>query len=288
MSYPLYHIRDRFHPLNRLRRHALSRKLLSMIDIPVWAKLPGAEWKVRVRFIRHASVFMLPGGTEPGILALFRTIHEQIGIRSFWDVGANIGYYSWLTKSIEPKAEIRMFEPEPDNVTLIRETIRRAGLRDITVREIAASDSTSQRRFMRDEVSGLTGGFEDGESTFSQRQWNVVGPVRTVDTVSLDEERPHGGVVDLIKIDVEGHEEAVIRGAHRTIREDQPTLLFECFHGGDEIVAFLGSLDYWIGNAESLSGERKNVTNFLALPPRHHAKLDSLKNGWTLHMLRTG
>jgi hypothetical protein len=57
-------------------------------------------------------------------------------------------------------------------------------------------------------------------------------------------------VVDLAKIDVEGNEAAVISGAHRTIRDDQPTLIFEFFHGGDKITDLLGSLGYWIGNAE--------------------------------------
>jgi FkbM family methyltransferase len=286
MRYSLHSVRDRFHPLNHLRRYALSREILSVIDIPVWAKLPGVDWKVRVRFIRHASTFMLTGGVEPGILALSRTIQDQIGIRSFWDVGANIGYYSWLTKSIEPKAEVRMFEPEADNVTLIQETRRRTSLRDITVREVAASDASGQRCFVRDEVSGSTGGIEDGESTFSQRQWNVTGTARTVDTVSLDEERAHCAVVDLIKTDVEGHEEAAIRGARRTIRDDQPILIVECFHGGDEITHFLGSLGYWVGNAERLDDDPRHSSNFLALPARHRAKLDTLKNCWAEQMSR--
>jgi hypothetical protein len=67
------------------------------------------------------------------------------------------------------------------------------GSRDITVREVAVSDASGQRCFVRDEVSGSTGGIEDGESTFSQRQSNVAGTTCTVDTVSLYEERVHGG-----------------------------------------------------------------------------------------------
>ena len=97
---------------------------------------------------------------------------------------------------------------------------------------------------------------------FSQRHWNVTGAAHTINTASLDEARANDGVVDLIKIDVEGHEEAVIRGAQRSIRNDQPTRIFECFHGGNEIADFLGSLGYWIGNAENLDDDLKNTTNF--------------------------
>jgi hypothetical protein len=138
----------------RLRRHFLSRKLLSAVDIPVWAKLPSVNWKVRVRLIRHASAFMLFSGAEPEVLSIFRLIQEQIGIWSFWDVGANMGYYSWLIKSIQPRAKVRMFEPETDNVSLIQETLRRTSLDDITVRNVAVSDASGRQRFVRDEVSG--------------------------------------------------------------------------------------------------------------------------------------
>jgi FkbM family methyltransferase len=288
MNYSLYSIRDHFHPLDHLRRYSLSRRLLSAVDIPVWAKLPGVDWRVRVRFIRHASSFMLASGAEPGIMALFRVIHDQIGIRSFWDVGANLGYYSWIVKSIEPTAEILMFEPEDENLILIYETMRRTSLRDVTVRAVAVSDVSGQRRFVRDEVSGLTGGIAEGESTFSQRHWNVAGAARTVDTVSLDEEWAHCAVVDLIKIDVEGHEEAVFRGAHKTIRDAQPILIFECFHGANEIAAFLGSLGYWIGNAENLQHDLNHASNFLALPARHYAKLETLKESWAEQMSLKG
>jgi FkbM family methyltransferase len=270
-------IRDRFHPLYHLRRYPLSRKLLSAVDIPIWAKLPGVNWKVRVRFIRHASLFMLSNGAEPGILTLFRLIQRQIGIRSFWDVGANLGYYSWIIKSADSKSQVRMFEPETENLSLIRATIRRVGLVDITVRDVAVSDASGQRCFVRDEVSGTTGGIAESGNTFSQIHWNVTGAAQTMNTVSLDEERANSREADLIKIDVEGHEEAVIRGARQTIRDDQPILIFECFHGGNEIADFLGSLGYWIGNAETLEDDLKNACNFLALPARHRGKLDRMR-----------
>ncbi len=41
MSRWLYCVRERFHPLNYLWRHAFSRKVLRAMNIPVWAKLPG-------------------------------------------------------------------------------------------------------------------------------------------------------------------------------------------------------------------------------------------------------
>ena len=286
MNYWLYRVRDRFHPLNYLWRHALSRKALRTIDIPLWVRLPGVDWKVRVRLVRHASAFLLPGGVEPAILGLFRAIAREIGILTFWDVGANVGYYTWLTKSIAPKAEVRMFEPDADNTLLIRETMRKTGENGIILREVAVSDAQGQQRFARDELSGSTGGIQGTIGAFSQEQWGVSGPIVMVNTVTLDQERTRAETVDFIKIDVEGHEEAVIRGGRSTIEKDQPILIFECFHGGAEITEYLTGIGYWVGDAERMSDDLGGATNFLALPPRHRALLDRLTQSWSANMNR--
>ena len=49
MSRYIYSVRERFHPLNHLRRHSLSRAVLRAMDVPIWATLPGIDWRVRVR-----------------------------------------------------------------------------------------------------------------------------------------------------------------------------------------------------------------------------------------------
>jgi FkbM family methyltransferase len=62
-------------------------------------------------------------------------------------------------------------------------------------------------------------------------------PVRTLDDL-LDELSFHP---DLVKIDVEGYEIAVLRGASRTLREDRPVLFLEVHP--DRIVHLGGSMD---------------------------------------------
>jgi len=266
--------RQRFHPLNHLRRHALTRAVLKAMDIPIWTRLPGVRWKVRVRLIRHASWFVLSDGVEPWAVELVREIVRRSAIQSFWDIGANVGYYAWLVKSIAPHAEIRIFEPDPNNLMLIRKTLRRTSLTDVTVRDVAVSEMRGRRHFALDEISGATGGMREGGVTYSERYWGVTPSTVTVETVSIDEERTATRPVDLVKIDVEGHEEAVIRGALQTVRNDQPILIFECFHGANEIIDQLRPLGYWVGDAERWGPHTGSTTNFLALPMRHHELLD--------------
>jgi len=288
MNSQWYRLRTRLHPLNRLRQHAAGRALLNSIDVAVWKKLPGVEWKVRVRLVRHASAFILAGGVEPGIYALFRALSGQMDLTEFWDVGANIGYYGWLLKSTVPELAVRMFEPEPENVELLRATMLRAGLLGVTLREVAVSDCGGFKTFIRDAVSGSTGGVEEPGTTYSERQWGLSGSKIAVTSVTLDAERDIANPPDLIKIDVEGHEEAVIRGACDLIRTCQPIIVVECFHGGSEICGFLSALGYWIGDADRLVEDLTDTTNFLAVPRRWHDALPSLKTSWSREMNQLG
>ena len=278
MSRYIYSVRERFHPLNRLRRHALSRAVLRAMDVPIWATLPGIDWRVRVRLVRHLALFALKWGAEPQVIELFRALIATVGIRTFWDIGANIGYYAWLVKGLSPGAQVRMFEPDPDNVRLVRQTLRRTALTEIVVREVAVSDSPGAKRFKRDTIAGSTGTLDDGGDTFSSRQWHAAAAPVIVSAVTVDGERSAQVYpIDLLKIDVEGHEEAVVRGGRRTIETDQPILIFECFHGGGEITEYLSRIGYWVGDAERMSDELGRATNFLALPPRHRPLLDRLR-----------
>jgi FkbM family methyltransferase len=283
----LYRFRECFHPLNYLRRHAFSRNVLRVMDIPIWTKLPGVDWRVRVRLVRHASAFLLPGGIEPGIMGLFSSIAREIGIRTFWDIGANMGYYAWLVKSLSPGTQVRMFEPDPDNVWLVQQTLRQAGLTGMVVREVAVSEVQGAKRFERDMIAGSTGNLDSGGDTFSSREWHAAAEPVIVSAVTMDDERSEQAYpVDLIKIDVEGHEEAVVHGGRGTIEKDQPILIFECFHGGGEITEYLSRIGYWIGDAERMSDELDGATNFLALPPRHRPLLDRLRQSWSADMSR--
>ena len=174
-----------------------------------------------------------------------------------------------------------MFEPDVDNLALLRATVKRAKLRGVFLRPVAASDRTGQREFIRDPISGATGGIAStatnvDQRMFSERQWNVSGEKTMVDAITLDEERRLGGPVDLIKIDVEGHEEAVIAGAIKTIESDQPTIIFECFHGGAEISKCLVALGYVILDV-SCSEPSPRTDNFLALPRRQQNALPTLR-----------
>lgn len=133
------------------------------------------------------------------------------------DVGANVGSISLLVADHINRAIL--FEPNPVAAARARENMAINHL-SFEVHELAVSD-------VRGTVE-----LEDvgGASTCNR---TVVGvqtkiPTRTVRRVTLDEfldEQAITSEISLIKIDVEGHENAVIRGMKRLLSEKRPRLV---------------------------------------------------------------
>jgi FkbM family methyltransferase len=130
------------------------------------------------------------------------------------DVGANVGLYTYRFAQLFQVVE--SFEP----ITSCAAIIASSRLRNVRVHEVALSDHAGQAELSIPPAGGpeamclasLSNRFPNGES--------VSVPLQTLDSFEFTE-------VDLIKIDVEGHELAVLEGAQDTIRREGPTLLIE-------------------------------------------------------------
>jgi FkbM family methyltransferase len=273
-------IRKNFHPICQLQKTAALRSLLRLVDIPVWASLHGVNWKVRVRLVRHGSYYLMMHTAEAEIVALFAAIDRLFSPHSFWDIGANIGYYSWLMKSRNPAIDIAMFEPDPENLALIAATLERSEAAGIRIRPSAVSDRGGAKPFHVDPVSGATGTMENGRDSFVTRNWGVTSGEIAVSTVTMDDEFAASGSVDLVKIDVEGHEHEVLRGGQQAIQQGQPILIVECFHGGACLTRELRGKGYRLLDAERMTDDIANATNFIALPQRYGDQAKPLLEAW--------
>lgn len=137
-----------------------------------------------------------------------------------FDVGANRGVYAKIMAGCG--ARVVAFEPDADSAATLREAC--AGL-PVEIVEAAVSDEIGSIEFYRDLRPGLQGlassvnrlrGMED-------KTEKVVVPRLTLDGFCAE----RGIAPNLIKIDVEGHESAVIRGASGIIADCRPFILFE-------------------------------------------------------------
>jgi FkbM family methyltransferase len=138
------------------------------------------------------------------------------------DVGANIGLHTVrLAKLAGPQGEVIAVEPDPEIARRATENIALNGLANAKVIQAAASASAGEtvalyRAADLNPNRGMASLHPHGHLT---------GTVTKVRTITIDETCP--GPVTLIKIDVEGHEAAVVAGAAHVINRYSPAIVFE-------------------------------------------------------------
>jgi len=255
----------------------MIRAVLARVDKPAWARLEGIGWPVRVRTVSHASYRLNSTAPEREIAALACALVDTLPIGRFADVGANFGYYSWLLKSRSPDIAIDLIEPEAENLKLIDATLARTPLARVIVHRIAVSDVSGSAMFQRDLVSGATGTLGPAVDSFARRHWRSSESTE-ISTCTLDSLLTAG--VDLLKIDVEGHEERVLTGAGGLLERDFPLVLFECFHGHTAIPVVLRTLDYELYDAERFLKPTTSTTNYLAIPSKFLDRIPELHDAW--------
>ncbi|HZY73059.1 MAG TPA: FkbM family methyltransferase [Edaphobacter sp.] len=275
-------VRQQFHPLFYARKSPLGRFAIHILDRPTWLTVHQVSFKVRGRLLTHGLAFAVIGSQEVNQEALAITCMEHLHLHSFWDVGANIGYYTWLMKTVAPEAEAVLVEPLPANVALIRDTIQRNAFPSTTLISAAASDSAGEGVLNADSMAGATSTLEHAETTFEERHWGVASTPIRISLISIDAIRPHHGPVDFMKIDVEGHEQSVLRGASKTIASDQPVLFIECGHPSHACLDSLASAGYILIDADRLRiASDEPAGNYFCIPARFSSAVDTL-----LHIAR--
>jgi len=138
--------------------------------------------------------------------------------RRFLDIGANMGIYSFYFHNMFEN--INAFEP------LAEITKRLAALQSdsLTIHNVALSNKKGKLEFYIPSINGelmpSLASLEKRDVGNEERIEERIVDVDTVDNYGFDD-------VDLIKIDVEGHEQFVILGAIETIKRTRPILIVE-------------------------------------------------------------
>ena len=256
---PLDALRQR-NALQKLRKLPGLRRALRAVDFPVWRTVRGTSGRVRVRWLQHMSYYVPSHGPEPGISALMIALVRRLPVRTFLDVGANIGYYSWLlTEHAASELEVHMFEPDELHQRLIRRTLERRRATATTLHPIALSAEDGKAEFYRDIDTGYRGSLV--------KEGSLVGGALTA-TRRLDSVVPAPAPLTLVKIDVEGGEEDVLDGAPDLLAT-APVIVLECYHR-DETAAWrrLAALPgYVLYDAETGGPVGPTTSNYWAVPP---------------------
>jgi FkbM family methyltransferase len=268
-------IRERYHPLFHLRRFSAFQKLTRYLDLPLAIGFPSISHPVYVSLSKNLS-FVLSGGAagEERERQHFVKLIQLGGFRRFFDVGANIGLYGFMFRTIVADGVVTMFEPDEANARLIRRTIARAGLLEVQLIQAAVSDREGTLTFYSDELSGATGSIRwGGQDAFVSRHHRYKPREVSVRSVTLDGLANCSGDPDFVKIDVEGAELSVLHGSEKLIERSHPALFFECDEDQAEVYSFLSERGYVFLDFSSMRMAKKLAHNNLALHSTEHAAL---------------
>lgn len=169
--------------------------------------------------------------------------------RTLVDVGANIGLISLAVLAAVPDGRVFAFEPGPEQYRLLAETVERNGLGSrLELSPLALSDAAGEAAFAVHSSRHAAG---DGLVDTGR-----AGRTRTVtvqtDTLDAWWERKGRPTVDVVKLDTEGSELLILRGAASLVVACRPTIFLEIHeenlrrypYGPEEVRRAIADLDY--------------------------------------------
>jgi FkbM family methyltransferase len=174
-----------------------------------------------------------------------------------YDIGANAGFYTLLgSRLLGPEGQVYAFEPNPRNLRYLNDHLRINCIGNARVFPLAVSDHAGTATFDAD-APPAQGGLSEGGSL-------------TVQTVALDDLVASGELrpPQYMKIDVEGAELLVLRGAGRILQVHRP-IIFLATHGPSVHAActsFLQSSGYAIAPIGSPGATLETADELLATP----------------------
>lgn len=131
------------------------------------------------------------------------------------DIGANIGHHTVLMARFAKNGHVHAYEPIPEIRQQLERTLTHNRITNVSIHQTALSDTD------KESVLYLRTGNIGGSSLVSGKDTEEL-PVRLT---TLDNENL--GRVDFMKIDVEGYEYHVLKGADILIQKNRPIIVFE-------------------------------------------------------------
>jgi FkbM family methyltransferase len=204
---------------NFLARHPLTRtnRLAAFSRYARWQIESRLRDEIVVNWVEDTRLAVRRGmtGATGNIYAGLHEFHDMAFALHFLragdvfaDVGANVGSYTILASGVA-RAHTIAFEPDPGTAERLHRNVQLNGISDLVSIHVAAvGENAGSARFSIDRDT------ENHVVTTDEGTWREV-PIESLDT-AVGERIPA-----LIKIDVEGYEAQVLRGARRVLADSQ-------------------------------------------------------------------
>ncbi len=239
--------------MNRIKKLVNSYPFLRKVLLPVYIFIVGAIYQVykvlhlhfSYRLADHNTVRFLPkgqiafalfmNGFEKRELALYQVLIKQGDV--IIDAGANIGLYSILgSRIVGEKGKVYSFEPSGANFDILKKNIQLNKCNNIVPVNMGLGDKTGEiLELFQEEGSGDAEKYvfrsSINETAVSAPDSKVMHVSEKISLETLDNFRSKMNLskIDFLKIDVEGFEYFLLKGAENALKENPGMIiLFEC------------------------------------------------------------
>jgi FkbM family methyltransferase len=180
------------------------------------------------------------------------------------DVGANVGLFSLiLSDLVDESGKVYSFEPIPLLHKKLNNNINLNEIRNVATIETGIGETESETEiFLNPEQSGLSSAVAKPSGNFVSQKIKLT----TLDKYFMSRKEK----ISFIKIDTEGYEPKVLRGAKELINRDKPVIYIEL--GGDHQQTSIEALEILKELSYSCEAEKIDLTkipagiNFIATP----------------------
>lgn len=205
-----------------IARFVSSHPLTRDAPLSAWGRI--IDWQIRSRMQREVIFPWISGqklavcrgmtGATGNVYAglhefvdMMLTLHFLRAGELFLDVGSNVGSYAVLASGVR-RAETWAFEPDPGTVHYLRRNLELNSISNLVkVHELAVGHQDGEASFTR--------GLDTMNRIAADRETNIRRvQMRKLDTLT------GASMPVMMKMDVEGFEENVLRGAHELLAKE--------------------------------------------------------------------
>ncbi|MEQ1831173.1 MAG: FkbM family methyltransferase [Pirellula sp.] len=192
-----------------------------------------------------AHIYLTNGYESDEIVGFYKRI-KSYGCRRFIDVGANIGCYTLFFSSVPEIKKVYAFEPDRANFAQLEANLwLNDRLDSVEAFPFALSDTNGKAEFQKIRRQRKLGElqYNSGTGSLTYEHPGRADQVE-VQVRRFDELIPIRGERIAIKVDVEGHENCVLRGMEGCLRANECVLLIEATFDPYPLDTWLGKMGY--------------------------------------------
>ena len=217
------------HPLNKQNKlGAIWRFVKWQISSRVWGGSFVYRWIDNSKLIIANGMTGATGNIYVGLMEyedMSFLLHYLQKDDLFYDVGANVGVYTVLASKVK-KAKTVCFEPLPETYEKLLDNLNINRLDNVISHNIGLSFEKSKLHFTKDKDTMNRVSIENTTNT------------EEVDVDTLDSISEKYGIPKIIKIDVEGFEFNVLKGAEKNLQNEELEVIILELNGSGEKFGF--------------------------------------------------